>query len=50
MAKQIKPKTIITLSGKIISKASKTGLAHLLIEVWDKDNLKDDCLGKAITV
>jgi hypothetical protein len=50
MAKPIITKTAISLGGIILSKISKTGLANLNIEVWDKDNLKDDCLGKAITV
>ena len=48
MAKQIS-KTTIILSGTIRSKISKIGLPNLQIEAWDKDNLKDDSLGNAIT-
>ena len=49
MAKQIKSKAAINISGVIRSKISQSGLANLTIELWDKDNLKDDYLGKAIT-
>ena len=39
----------LDLGGYIRHQLSKVGLPRIRIEAWDKDNLKDDLVGSAVT-